>query len=442
MGKSWDTFTHEDAGFCYWLSGLIDGEGCFVIKAHTRGTHAPYFALKLRADEHSLLIRIKHTLGMGSIYREDREPNPTEKWVVSDRAGCQRLVDLLDKYPLRAKKRLDFLVWREAVCEWTDRPRGNRWHGPADNSRMAALRRRLMEGRAYADVSWSGHGFQDWSRQWATAVLRVLKPGAHAVVCASPRMGHRVTCGLEDAGFEIRDSLLWLYGSGFPKSLNLPGGLGTSLKPAYEPVILARKPLGGRTVAQCVAEYGTGALNIDGCRLGDPVNAQKNGGANVVYGTYNTNYAPNKACETLGRWPPNVALDEDAAAMLDAEGGTSRFFYVAKASREERERGCEDLPLRTAGDATGGRKEGSAGLNSPRAGAGRTHGARNVHPTVKPVALMRWLVRLVTPARWPTARPVHWLGDDRTGLHQGAAAVPRHRARSGVCRDCRRAPSR
>ena len=109
--------------------------------------------------------------------------------------------------------------------------------------------------------------FHAWTQQWAEAVLRVLKPGAHAVVCASPRMGHRVTCGLEDAGFEIRDSLLWLYGSGFPKSLNLPGGLGTALKPAYEPVILARKPLGGRTVGQCVAEFGTGALNIDGCRL-------------------------------------------------------------------------------------------------------------------------------------------------------------------------------
>ena len=99
--------------------------------------------------------------------------------------------------------------------------------------------------------------FQAWTQQWAEAVWRVLKPGAHAVVCASPRMGHRVTCGLEDAGFAIRDSLLWLHAVGFPKSLNLPGGLGTALKPAYEPIILARKPLGGRTVAQCVAEFGT-----------------------------------------------------------------------------------------------------------------------------------------------------------------------------------------
>ena len=263
--------------------------------------------------------------------------------------------------------------------------------------------------------------FQAWTQQWAEAVLRVLKPGAHAVVCASPRMGHRVTCGLEDAGFEIRDSLLWLYGSGFPKSLNLPGGLGTALKPAYEPVILARKPLGGRTVAQCVAEYGTGALNIDGCRLstdGRPlrVGDYKDTGNNTDTGRMNgfLQGGARAAGQTdLGRWPPNVAMDEDAAARLDAEGGTSRFFYVAKASRDERERGCENLPQRTAGEATD-RQDGSAGLESPRAGASRTHGARNHHPTVKPVALMRWLVRLVTPPGGLVLDP--FTGSGTTGL--------------------------
>ena len=277
--------------------------------------------------------------------------------------------------------------------------------------------------------------FHAWTQQWAEAVWRVLKPGAHAVVCASPRMGHRVTCGLEDAGFEIRDSLLWLYGSGFPKSLNLPGGRGTALKPAYEPVILARKPLGGRTVAQCVAAFGTGAINIDGCRL-------------------TTEGRPHAAGQTnLGRWPPNVALDEDAAAMLDAEvgertsganptrraakfgpargqdhGSASRFFYVAKASREERERGCENLPQRTAGEATD-RQDGSAGLNSPRAGASRTHGARNHHPTVKPVALMRWLVRLVTPPGGLVLDP--FTGSGATGL----ACVKEQRRFLGIERE-------
>ena len=274
----------------------------------------------------------------------------------------------------------------ESVAKLADQKRGFDRREP--NPNLRGRREWLAGAKVQYDRSAAASlKFRAWTQQWATAVLRVLKPGAHAVVCASPRMGHRVTCGLEDAGFEIRDSLLWLYGSGFPKSLNLPGGLGTALKPAYEPVILARKSLGGRTVAQCVAAFGTVALNIDRCRLegdGRP-----------------------------GRWPPNVALDEDAAAMLDAEGGTSRFFYVAKASREERERGCEDLPRKTAGDATG-RQDGTAGLNSPRAGASRTHGARNHHPTVKPVALMRWLVRLVTPPGGLVLDP--FAGSGTTGL--------------------------
>ena len=338
-----------------------------------------------------------------------------------------------------------------------------------------------LQGRS----GWQGHApveydrsaaaslkFQAWTQQWAEAVWRVLKPGAHAVVCASPRMGHRVTCGLEDAGFEIRNLLLWLYGSGFPKSLDVgkqldrtsgaereiigtrkkidsfpfvPGqgetfntkslnitvpatdrahqwdGWGTALKPAYEPIILARKPLGGRTVAQCVAAFGTGALNIDGCRLstdGRPlrVGDYKDTGNNTYTGRMNGSLqgGSRAAGQTdLGRWPPNVALDETAAARLDAEGGTSRFFYVAKASRSERERGCEDLPQRTAGEATD-RQDGSAGLESPRAGASRTHGARNHHPTVKPVALMRWLVRLVTPPGGLVLDP--FAGSGTTGL--------------------------
>ena len=260
---------------------------------------------------------------------------------------------------------------QDATCARTDNPNlhGRRaWTAGApvqyDRSAAASLK------------------FHAWTQQWAEAVWRVLKPGAHAVVCASPRMGHRVTCGLEDAGFEIRDSLFWLYGSGFPKSLNLPGGRGTALKPAYEPIILARKPLGRRTVAQCVAEFGTGALNIDGCRLstdGRPlrVGDYKDTGNNTYTGRMNGSLqgGSRAAGQTdFGRWPPNVALDEDAAAILDADGGTSRFFYCPKASREERERGCEDLPRKTAGNATGGRKDGSAGLNSPRAGAGRTGG--------------------------------------------------------------------
>ena len=304
--------------------------------------------------------------------------------------------------------------------------------------------------------------FQEWTREWATAVLRVLKPGAHVVVCASPRMAHRVTCGLEDAGFEIRDTLVWLHGQGFPKSLNLGDGRGTALKPAYEPIILARKPCGG-TVTACVEKHGTGALNIDACRFGGERWTKHNGETGGGFRTGKFMGAAGLGEPTqvnavthgsdLGRWPPNVALDEAAADALDTvvgewssganptrrrsnefattygmfvgqatcrpargsdAGPVSRFFYCPKASRPERERGCEDLPLRTAGEVTGGRQEGSAGLSSPRAGAGRTSGARNGHPTCKPLALMRWLVRLITPPGGLVLDP--FTGSGTTGI--------------------------
>lgn len=136
-------------------------------------------------------------------------------------------------------------------------------------------------------------------------------------------------------------------------------GWGTALKPCHEPIVLCRKPLEG-TYASNIMTHGCGALNIDGCRVGE-------------------------------RWPGNVLHDGCLPEPMD------RYFYHAKASKQDREEGLEDFELATAGEATGGRKEGSDGLNSPRSGAGRTSGARNVHPTVKPTAVMQWLCRLITP---------------------------------------------
>lgn len=308
-------------------------------------------------------------------------------------------------------------------------------------------------------------GFQAFTEQWAREVLRVLKPGGYLLSCGAPRSHHRMMCGLEDAGFEIRDCLAWLFGQGFPKSLNLDGdwqGWGTALKPGHEPIALARKPFKG-SVAANVARYGTGALNIDGCRIGyasdadkerahdnalGPVERYKN--TRQIFDGGRANGGFQDTHSDLGRWPANVLLDEIAAKLLDEQsgeltsgepgcsvaranrgvntygvygavplsgygdtGGASRFFYVAKPDRAERDFGCEALRGRTAGECTD-RTEGSAGLKSPRAGAGRTGGGRNFHPTVKPVDLMRYLVRLVTPRGGTVLDP--FTGSGTTGM--------------------------
>ncbi|KKN15061.1 hypothetical protein LCGC14_0989940 [marine sediment metagenome] len=284
---------------------------------------------------------------------------------------------------------------------------------------------------------------QAWHHAWAVEALRVLKPGGHLLAFGGTRTHHRLMCALEDAGFEIRDTLMWLYGSGFPKSLNLDGeweGWGTALKPAWEPIVLARKPLTG-TVEANVQAHGTGALNVDGCRLPTDDNldgGSYSGGGNPTGLPGDTRdfkgagmfaegggRLPGQYVPPAGRWPANVVLDEEAAAMLDAQsgerkaggkvqgtepshtgdngiygtwervenspygdsGGASRFFYCAKASREEREAGVGGEPVRRSD----GREKD---IENPRL---RTSPRRNAHPTVKPVALMRWLVRLVTP---------------------------------------------
>ncbi|MCL2726057.1 MAG: hypothetical protein FWD69_16650 [Polyangiaceae bacterium] len=237
--------------------------------------------------------------------------------------------------------------------------------------------------------------------------LRVLKPGAPLLAFGGPRTFHRIASIVEDVGFELRDCFMWLFGSGFPKSQNVSlaldkeastaplstkekggthdvlampatplariwDGYSTTLKPAYEPIVLARKPLEGN-LAQNVARWGVGGLAIDACRIGD-------------------------------RWPANLILDEGAGALLDASvapthsvsGGPSRFFYCAKVSTKEREFGCEALPKRIASDLFR-RKTGSAGIEHPRAGAGRGSGAHNHHPTLKPIGLTRWLATLIKP---------------------------------------------
>jgi DNA modification methylase len=243
-----------------------------------------------------------------------------------------------------------------------------------------------------------------------TEALRILKPSHYLLAFGGTRTWHRLACALEDAGFEIRDTLMWLYGSGFPK--------GTAcLKPAWEPIILARKPGPKR------------ALGIEECRIGTTKDVPASGtdAGSVCYGKRGPRtvdmdgFNPN-----LGRYPANLILDEEAGAMLDGmtgnrqsggridggscvglrgnefdhpcnnpiagdSGGASRFFYCAKASRSERDGGMWCVP-ESEYDHSGARGHTLNGDGSPRP---RPRPRANTHPTVKPLALMKWLVKLV-----------------------------------------------
>ncbi|AQZ54578.1 UNVERIFIED_ORG: putative DNA methylase [Proteus phage VB_PmiS-Isfahan] len=318
---------------------------------------------------------------------------------------------------------------------------------PYGLSKQPKMEEVLKHWLAGDDYNATGSGFM--GKTWDSFVpgpsiwkeaYRCLKPGAWAVVFAGSRTQDLMALSLRLAGFEIMDTGMWLYGSGFPKSLdiskaidkylgaerevvgkyNAPGlatqnvlqgsqnrrkyvfdkysdepatdqaeqweGWGTALKPAYEPFILARKPLDG-TYANNVLKHGVGGLNIDGCRVGNEQLGEVKRGVSKL-GTFegaDGNVTPSRT----GRFPANVihdGLDEPWA----------KYFYCAKASKKDRDEGLENLHVTSAGEMTD-REEGSDGLNSPRAGAGRTTGARNIHPTVKPTELMRYLCRLVTP---------------------------------------------
>lgn len=342
------------------------------------------------------------------------------------------------------------------------------------------------------------------------AALKVAKPGAMLLAFGGTRTHHRLMVAIEDAGWEIRDVCMWLYGSGFPKSasvsklidkaagaerevigskLGRPGmakdgsnqrngfdsafggvasgpmssditapatdaartwdGWGTALKPAWEPIIMARKPLSEPTIAANVLKHGTGALNIDACRIegGSRKHVENSGGQAHGGLEYGTKYGSRGlGTTTQGRWPANLILDEEAAAQLDeqtisanarcARGdsagigvyasngqvygngkglvsqpkdktpvgygngapGASRFFYVAKASKRDRDEGLEGMPEKPI-RPDGTRQWGSHDIfNTPGNGRNTDNRPRaNHHPTVKPTALMRWLVRLVTP---------------------------------------------
>lgn len=279
-------------------------------------------------------------------------------------------------------------------------------------------------GIAFMGKAWdiSVPGVDVWSE-----CLRVLKPGGHLLAFAGTRTQHRMATRIEDAGFEIRDLIAWVYGSGFPKSHNLEGdrlGWGTALKPAMEPITVARKPFGS-TVAENVARFGTGALNIDGCRVSMTDEDRKNIesatwiGRNdkpLCYGRYATDGTDKPmTVHPSGRWPANLIHDgaDEVVALFPRDefgdsGSAARFFYCAKTAASERNRGCSALPIRQT--------IGGGGLDNPMSSAygSEKAPARNHHPTVKPVDLMKYLCRLVTPRGGVVLDP--FAGSGSTGV--------------------------
>jgi site-specific DNA-methyltransferase (adenine-specific) len=333
--------------------------------------------------------------------------------------------------------------------------------------------------------------------------LRVLKPGGHLLAFAGTRTQHRMAVRIEDAGFEIRDMIAWVYGSGFPKSLDVSkaidkaagvereavgaaiygeghvqrnsgdsvsgysGGLttegegirtitapatsaahqwqgwGTALKPALEPITVARKPLGEKTVAANVLEHGTGAINVDGCRVGTEPSptfpTRRNakifntgsGGQDVetqLQGRWPANFIHDGSDEVVGLFPASsggafpkkhgssgfVSPEErESRIEMKDSGSAARFFYCAKASKKDRDEGCEGMEERIICITEG---HGRGDINTSKGdgtGVRENRPRRNHHPTVKPTALMRYLCRLVTQPGGVVLDP--FMGSGSTG---------------------------
>ena len=267
---------------------------------------------------------------------------------------------------------------------------------PAKSNGATGVYARASAG--FMGQKWDGGDVAFRPGTWAE-VLRVMKPGAHMLAFSSTRTYHRMVCAIEDAGFEVRDQVAWVYGSGFPKSHNLPGGWGTALKPAWEPIVVVRKPLIG-TVAANVERFGTGALNIDGCRVttteGDYDHPGNSGVEDHtrVYGKFaHKNQMPPNA---LGRWPANLCHDgsEEVLAGFPRQAGS----FVRERKADKPRKPDSFGPVKAAGEKVGFGDSGSASRFFYCAKSSKSdRGEGNTHPTVKPTDLMRWLCRLVTP---------------------------------------------
>ena len=348
-------------------------------------------------------------------------------------------------------------------------------------------------------------------------VYRVLKPGGHVLSFGGTRTYHRMTVNIEDAGFEIRDQIMWLYGSGFPKSHNIGKsvdkinglkipknnmrvvnsvgidnydgtgtgrrydsvdykskneweGWGTALKPANEPICVARKPLSEKTIVDNVLRWGTGGINIDGCRIATDDFIGRKGNENDLGVGILAQYDGRKTSPTKkifdmksnpeGRFPANIIFDEEAGAALDEQsgilqsgkmlagqktkgydgpcmgkhparetttdtygdkGGASRFFYCAKVSKKERNMGLDDFEAKQPEGLGHGLDRICSICEAPQLkpcdcedNKWVLKAKKNTHPTVKPISLMAYLCRLITPPNGIVLDP--FMGSGSTGI--------------------------
>ena len=309
--------------------------------------------------------------------------------------------------------------------------------------------------------SWDSTGVAYDVAVWAEC-LRVLKQGGHLLAFGGSRTYHRLAVAIEDAGFQIRDQIMWVYGSGFPKSLNVAKqdgcevwqGWGTALKPAHEPIVLARKPLDG-TVAKNVLTHGVGGINIDGCRVAYPEGEvdfdrvqrqQANGSGNTITNAFGASALVGTEIKTYkenGRFPANFIHDgSDEVLQLFPEtkagvavrrnsggntfggdnpkpqmddlgyadsGSAARFFYCAKANKKDRNEGLDGFEA----VRSGGMSATIDGSMLTGSGNERNTTNKNHHPTVKPTDLMRYLCRLITPPNCTVLDP--FTGSGSTG---------------------------
>jgi len=286
---------------------------------------------------------------------------------------------------------------------------------------LEVIKRLISEGvQVDAVVTDPPYGLSFMGKKWDISVpsveiweacFELLKPGGYLLAFAGTRTQHRMACNIEDAGFEIRDMLAWIYGSGFPKNHNIGKilgdpweGWGTALKPSLEPITMARKPFKG-TIADNVLLHGTGGINVDGCRVGsENLSSQWDRKWNEN-GTFGNGKRDSLKKTSIGRYPANLIHDGSEEVKAVFPDDNSRFFYCAKASRAEREEGL-----------VGNKTTVSDGRAIPIDNAYQrgTTERLNTHPTVKPIALMRYLCRLVTQPGGTVLDP--FLGSGTTGI--------------------------